>query len=225
MGSVKPWLRHYPQEVAPTYEYPKHNLARLLIDSAERFPQYAAVYFMGKILSYEQLLKASYRFANGLLTLGIQKGDRVAIMLPNCPSAIIAYFGVLMMGAVVVQTNPLYMERELEYQLRDSGAIVMITLDLLFDRVNKVKPQTDLKYVVVTSIKDYLPFPKNILYPIKVKKDGIKLDITYGNRVISFKGLLASSSPAPICAEVHAQEDLDLLQYTGGLRDSLKAAC
>src|ERR1700737_4376026 len=117
MGLVKPWLRHYPQEVAPTYEYPQGNVARLLIDSAAKFPKHPALYFFGKTISYEQLLEASYRFAGALKRLGVKQGERVAIMLPNCPSAIIAYFGTLMHGAIVVQTNPLYMERELEHQL------------------------------------------------------------------------------------------------------------
>jgi long-chain acyl-CoA synthetase len=216
MELTKPWLHHYPQEVAPSYEYPRCNLAHLLIDSAQRFPKHPALYFMGKMITYEELLQDSYRFANGLISLGLKKGDRVAIMLPNCPSSIIAYFGALMMGAVVVQTNPLYMERELEHQLRDSGATAIVTLDLLFGRLSKVKPKSDLQHTIVTSIKDYLPFPKNVLYPLKVKRDGIKLDIPYGEGIYLFTKLLASSSQAPVCAEVDAKEDLALLQYTGG---------
>jgi long-chain acyl-CoA synthetase len=216
MGLAKPWLRHYPQEVAPTYEYPQCNVARLLIDSAAKFPRHPALYFLGKTISYEQLLEASYRFAGVLKGLGVKKDERVAIMLPNCPSAIIAYFGALMHGAIVVQTNPLYVERELEHQLRDSGAVIMVTLDLLFERVSKVKSRTNLRHTIVTSIKDYLPFPKNVLYPVKMKKDGVKLDVTYGDHVHSFKKLLAAASPTPVCEEVNAKEDVALLQYTGG---------
>ncbi len=120
-------------------------------------------------------MEASYRFANALKELGVSPGDRVSIMLPNCPSAIIAYFGTLMMGGIVVMTNPLYVERELVHQLSDSGATVIVTLDLLFDRVQKAKGKTPIRHVIVTSIKDYLPFPKNVLYPIKMKKDGANL--------------------------------------------------
>jgi long-chain acyl-CoA synthetase len=181
MRETKPWLRHYPAEVAPTYEYPKHNLARLLVDSANQFPERSALYFLGKKLSYRELLHASYQFAHVLMDLGVRPGERVSIMLPNCPSAIIAYFGTLMMGGIVVMTNPLYVERELIHQLSDSEAVVIVTLDLLFDRVQKAKSRTFLRHVIVTSIKDYLPFPKNILYPIKMKKDGAKLDVTYGD--------------------------------------------
>lgn len=216
MRETKPWLRHYPAEVAPTYEYPKHNLARLLVDSAHQFPERPALYFLGKKLSYRELLLASYQFAHVLMDLGVRSGERVSIMLPNCPSAIIAYFGTLMMGGIVVMTNPLYVERELIHQLSDSEAVVIVTLDLLFDRVQKAKSRTFLRHVIVTSIKDYLPFPKNLLYPIKMKKDGAKLDVTYGDGVYAFKKLLRAASAAPICVDVNADEDIALLQYTGG---------
>ncbi|SDN76572.1 long-chain acyl-CoA synthetase [Paenibacillus sp. yr247] len=216
MSGAKPWLRHYSQEVAPTYEYPKQNLARLLVDSAEKFPDRPSMYFLGKTLRYQEVLDASYRFANVLRELGVSPGDRVSIMLPNCPQTIIAYFGTLMMGGIVVMTNPLYMERELVHQLSDSGATVIVTLDLLFDRVQKSKGKTPIRHVIVTSIKDYLPFPKNVLYPIKMKKDGAKLDVTYGDGVYAFKKLLRAASGAPVCVDVNADEDIALLQYTGG---------
>ncbi|MDF2647043.1 MAG: AMP-dependent synthetase and ligase [Paenibacillus sp.] len=216
MNEAKPWLRHYPSEVAPTYEYPKHNLARLLVDSAHKFPDRPALYFLGKTLRYREVLEASYRFANALKDLGVSPGDRVSIMLPNCPSAIIAYFGTLMMGGIVVMTNPLYVERELVHQLSDSGATVIVTLDLLFDRVQKAKGKTPIRHVIVTSIKDYLPFPKNVLYPIKMKKDGANLAVTYGDGVYSYKKMLREASRSPICVDVKADEDIALLQYTGG---------
>ncbi|WNR42209.1 long-chain-fatty-acid--CoA ligase [Paenibacillus roseipurpureus] len=216
MGETKPWLRHYPAEVAPTYEYPKHNLARLLVDSASQFPDRPALFFLGKKLSYRELVTASYQFAHVLLDLGVRSGERVSIMLPNCPSAIIAYFGTLMMGGIVVMTNPLYVERELVHQLSDSEAVVIVTLDLLFERVQKAKSRTFLRHVIVTSIKDYLPFPKNWLYPIKMKRDGAKLDVAYGDGVYAFKKLLRAASAEPICEQVNAEEDIALLQYTGG---------
>ncbi|GFZ87676.1 long-chain-fatty-acid--CoA ligase [Paenibacillus marchantiophytorum] len=216
MSGAKPWLQHYTEEVSPTYKYPKHNLARLLVDSAELFPNRPALYFMGKTLIYREVLEASYRFANVLKGLGVNAGDRVSIMLPNCPSAIIAYFGTLMMGGIVVMTNPLYVERELVHQLSDSGATVIVTLDLLFERVQKAKGKTMIRHVLVTSIKDYLPFPKNLLYPIKMKKDGAKLDVSYSEGVYNFKNLLRKASSAPVCVDVDADQDIALLQYTGG---------
>ncbi|MFD7521609.1 long-chain-fatty-acid--CoA ligase [Paenibacillus chitinolyticus] len=216
MDSARPWLHHYESEVASTYEYPRHNLAYFLVQAAGKNPQLPALYFMGKKIKYGQLMEACYRFANGLRQLGVKKGERVAIMLPNCPQSVIAYYGALLAGAVVVQTNPLYMERELEHQLLDSGAVAIVTLDLLYRRVGAVMPRTHLRHVIASSLKDYLPFPKNMLYPIKAKRDGADLSVPWSESVRSFRTLLASSSAIPVMEEVDAAEDVALLQYTGG---------
>lgn len=166
----KPWLEHYPVEVPITYDYPKQNLAQFLIQSTERFPEHIALDFLGKKMSYSVLLDSVYRFTNALLGLGIRKGDRVAIMLPNCPQAVIAYYGTLLMGGIVVMTNPLYVPRELEYQLKDADVQMIVTLDILVDRVKKATEKAPLNYILVTSVKDYLPFPKNLLYPLTQKR-------------------------------------------------------
>ncbi len=212
----KPWLRFYPEEVAPSYEYPKHNVAQFLVDSAAKYPKHTAVYFLGTRLTYSELLESAYRFANALLKAGIRKGDRVAIMLPNCPQSVISYFGTLLAGCIAVQTNPLYTERELLHQLNDSGARAIVTLDLLFARLVRVRPETSLKLTVITSIKDYLPFPKNVLYPIKVRKDGHKLNVVYDEHTLKFIHFLKSGLTAPIVAKVNADKDIAILQYTGG---------
>ncbi|WP_018933194.1 long-chain-fatty-acid--CoA ligase [Gracilibacillus lacisalsi] len=214
--SEKVWLAYYPEEVAPSYEYPKQNLAQFLIDTAEKHPQHTALFFYGKKITYEQLLKETYQFSNVLKDLGVEKGDRVAIMLPNCPQSVIAYYGALMIGAIVVQTNPLYVERELEHQLNDSEATVLIALDHLFKRVKNVLPKVEVRHTIFTSFKDYLPFPKNILYPIKAKKDGLSMEVSYDQQTHSFKKLLSIASTNPINVKIDAEEDLALLQYTGG---------
>lgn len=216
MLSNKPWLRHYPVEVPPTYNYPKQNLAQFLIQTAERYPQVHALDFLGKKMTYAELLEKSYRFARTLQRLGINKGDRVAIMLPNCPQAVIAYYGTLLIGGIVVMTNPLYMPRELEHQLTDSGARLIVTLDALVQRVQNSMGTKPLEFMLVTSIQDALPFPKNLLYPIKAKKDGMAAHVTYNEQVLSFKELLKQSSGDPIQVPVSADKDLALLQYTGG---------
>ncbi len=102
----------------------------------------------------------------------MQKGDRVAIMLPNCPASVIGYYGALLAGAVVVQTNPLYTERELEHQLADSGAETILVLDQLFPRVWNVRGKTSLRRIITVSLKDDLPFPKNVLYPWMQRRQG-----------------------------------------------------
>ncbi len=210
------WFKHYPQEVPRTFSYPKQHIAQFLIHAAAKYPHHTALYFLGKKMNYDQLLDATYRFANGLKKLGIQKGDRVAIMLPNCPQAIIAYYGALMSGAIVVQTNPLYVHRELEHQMKDSGAKLIVCLDLFIDRVRGVLPVTNLESIVVTSIKDYLPFPKNYLYPLKMKREGQWETIHYEPPLYAFKQLLKKASNTHCLEPVDPEADIALLQYTGG---------
>lgn len=216
MDENKPWAAHYPPEIQLSYTYPKKNLAYFLLDTAQKYPDHLALDFMGKTLTYNELKDAAWRFANALRELGIAKGDRVAIMLPNCPPAVIAYYGTLLLGAVVVQTNPLYTERELIHQLRDSEAKLIVTLDILMKRIRNVQPETPLEHIIVTSIKDYLPFPKNILYPIAVKKDGLTTKVEYSPEVYSWTKLLAKAKNQEFQIELDPVEDLALLQYTGG---------
>lgn len=212
----KPWFQHYPVEVPQEVEYPKQNLARFLIDTATTYPQHVALEFMGKKMTYERLMQDTYRFANALLRLGVRKGDRVAVMLPNCPQCIIAYYGTLLIGGIVVMTNPLYVPRELEYQLRDSGARWIVTLDALVERVKKATEKKPLEHIIVTGVQDYLPFPKNLLYPIKAKKDGMYAKVSYNDQIRSMKQMMDASTADACEVPVHAEEDLALIQYTGG---------
>jgi len=221
---IRPWLNHYPQEVPATLAYPECSIAQFLTDAARRFPAHEAVYFMGKSVTYRELHASATRLARELAVRGIAKGDRVAIMLPNCPQAVIAYYAVLFAGAVVVQTNPLYVERELEHQLKDSGASAIITLDLFYDRVARVRgeipeegPVPKLQHIIVTSLKDGLPFPKNLLYPIKQRKEGFRSIIPYGKwGVIAYNRLLKGTGPNVSLPEPGKGDELAALQYTGG---------
>ncbi|MBB6695804.1 long-chain fatty acid--CoA ligase [Cohnella xylanilytica] len=212
----RPWLQEYPAEVPPTCAYPNRNVAHFLTDSALKHPKGIALDFLGKRISYRSLLAAARRFANVLPKLGIRRGDRVAIMLPNCPQAVIAYYGSLMAGAVVVMTNPLYMPRELEHQMKDSGARLIVALDQLLGRVREAMEKSSLEKIIVTSIQDYLPFPKNVLFALKQKKDGKAVRIVYDDKVLSFRKLLKEAPDDPTDMEVDAENDLALIQYTGG---------
>ncbi len=213
----KVWLKHYPEEIPHSIEYEEKCLQDYLKRAAGTYPNNVALHFLGKEMTYTELYEQAKRFANQLKTLGIEKGDRVAIMLANCPQAIISYYGAFMIGAVVVQTNPLYVERELEHQLIDSGAKVIVCLDLVFPRVEKVRSKTSLHHVIVTSIKDYLPFPKNLLYPfVQKKKTGMKVDVVYDDKTIAFKSFLERGISAEVDIEMDPVSDLALLQYTGG---------
>jgi len=194
----KPWLRHYPAEVPASCDYPRCNLAEFLTQAANEYPDNQAIDFMGKTFAYREFHGLALRFASALKSLNVEKGDRVAIMLPNCPQIVVSFFGTLMIGAIAVMTNPLYTEREIQHQLKDSGAKVILTMDAFLPRVLAVMEQTDLKQVIVTSITGVDP---NI-----EEKPYIRL----------FQKLMALSAPISEIAAVDPEEDIALLQYTGG---------
>ncbi|RED40372.1 long-chain fatty acid--CoA ligase [Paenibacillus sp. VMFN-D1] len=214
--SSKLWLNQYPSEVPHSYEYPKQNVAQFLVDSASRYPEHIALDFMGKKMTFRSLLVSVNRFANALLRLGVRKGDRIAIMLPNCPQEVIAYYGALLAGGVVVMTNPLYVPREIQHQLSDADVRIIVTLDALVQRVEQAMTHRPLSKLIVTSVKDYLPFPKNILYPLAAKKDGTNVSVTYDDRIVPFTRLMKQSSSDPVKVDIDAEQDLALIQYTGG---------
>jgi long-chain acyl-CoA synthetase len=212
-----PWLSNYPSEIRPHLEYPTSHLTEFLQQSAEHYPHHNAIHFLGKTLTYQQLLEHAYRFANGLTRLGVKKGDRVAIMLPNIPQYVICYYGVLFAGGIVVQTNPLYVSHDLTHLLSDSGAETIVCLDLVYPRVKAVKDGIPAKNIIVTSIKDFLPFPKNMLYPIVQKRKGPYVHIDYKTEpVIPLQKLLRESSAQPVAVQTDAVNDIAVLQYTGG---------
>lgn len=211
----KPWLKHYPQEIPASLDYPEVVLPFILEDAYQKKPYNIAIRFLGKGMTYKEVYQSALALANALRQLGVKEGDRVSIMLPNCPQAVISYYGVLMAGGIVVQTNPLYVERELEHQLNDSGAETIIALDLVYPKVAGVRSKTPLKNVIITSIKDYLPFPKNLLYPLVQKKQGIKVNIKYGEEIKSFVQVLKQGDQTPIHLD-QSPDDVAVLQYTGG---------
>ncbi|WP_257474924.1 AMP-binding protein [Bacillus sp. MCCB 382] len=214
----KPWLAEYPAEIPKELNLVEKPLQSYLTDAASLYAERTAIHFMGKEIGYKELYESALTFAGYLKTLGINKGDRVAIMLPNTPQSVIAYYGILYAGGVVVQTNPLYMEREIEYQMKDSGAKVILTLDILYPRVSKVMKNTDLEHIIVTAIKDYLPFPKNLIYPyIQKKQYGIVVKVDHAGQNHLFTEIMKREKGEVIPREeFDFENDLALLQYTGG---------
>ena len=209
----QPWLAHYPSDIPAKLDYPNVPITHFLLQAAKEYPNNLAIQFLGRTLTYQELLYDVQRFVGVLKKIGVEKEDRVAIMLPNCPQAVIAYYGVLFLGGIVVQVNPLYKERELIHQLFDSGAKVMVCLDLVYSRVKKAQGQTPIKEIIVTGIQDYLPFPKNWLLPIIQR---VKGSVSKRNKQdLSYKSLLDSSDPYTLLETIEP-DDLALLQYTGG---------
>jgi long-chain acyl-CoA synthetase len=221
--SEKPWLLHYDKGVPHELHYPDAAITGLLEGAAKRFPNRMALEFLGFSMNYAQLWLAAQKFATALQQLGVKKGDRVAVMLPNSPQFVISFFGATLAGAVVVNTSPLYVARELEHQLKDSGAETLILLSNFFPRYREIAANVPVKRVIVTGIEDYLPFPKNILYPIKARREKTWVSIKPEQHIFFFKHLLEKYPASPENARMTA-DDLALLQYTGGTTGVPKAA-
>ncbi len=213
----KPWLSQYPEQIRPMLQYEKKPVQSFLTEAAETYPRKIAIDFLGKEITYQELYDSALKFANYLKGLGVQKGDRVAIMLPNSPQSVISYYGVLYAGGIVVQTNPLYTERELAYQMKDSNAKVIVTLDVIYPRVEKVIKQTSIEHIIVTAIRDYLPFVKSLIYPfVQRKQYDIVADVEHGGNNHLFKRVLAEAEPEKLAIDFDFEKDIALLQYTGG---------
>lgn len=213
----KVWFANYPEEVPHSLELPEMPIHQFLTDAYESIPNKVAIHFMGRELTYKELYESALKFANYLRTLGVEKGDRVAIMLPNCPQAVIAYYGTMYAGGIVVQTNPLYTERELQYQMADSGAKVILVMDILYPRAMKIINETKIENVIVTGIKDYLPFPKNLVYPfIQKKQYGFSVKVEHSGTNHLFTEVMKIAKSDKIEVDFDFENDLALLQYTGG---------
>lgn len=209
------WYKHYDPRIPHSLEYPEECLPLALQKNALSFPETIASEFFGARLTYAALWNQILCFADALSRLGVKPGDKVAIMLPNCPQAIIAYYAALWLGAVVVMTNPLYVEREMEFQWGDAGVAFAIVLDHLYPKVERVLPHLKIQKVIVTSIKDFLPRLLKLLYPLKARQKKLFTAVPYSDRLLSFSRLLRRASPhrGPFAG---ALDDLAVLQYTGG---------
>jgi len=207
------WHKSYASGVKKTLEYEKITLSQALTRSAENFPDHTALNYMGRKISFKELDGLVNAFARALQGMGIQPGDKVALCLPNIPQAIIANYAVFRIGAVTVQNNPLYTERELQHQLNDSDSRIIITLTLLIPRVQKIKADTRIEKIIGCHINSYLPFPKKQLFPF-VRKEMYR-KVEPAEDVFVFKDLIAGHSTEPL-EDLSQWDDLVNLLYTGG---------
>jgi long-chain acyl-CoA synthetase len=231
--SAKPWFAHYENGVPTSIEIPEVPLPQLLTDSAQKYPNNTAVRLVLKYLplglriqaalTYRQLDEASDRFAVALQKLGVRKGDRVSLMMPNLPQQVIAYFGILKAGATVVNTNPTYTPRELEHQLRDSDAETMVLLSGLYERLAQIREHTSVKNVIIADIPDMLGWPFKNLVEKQVRTSGIMKDVPPGPGIYKFQDLLNEARGKPSRVPT-APDDVVLFQYTGGTTGIPKAA-
>ena len=217
---ARPWLASYPEGVPADFDFPKVPLTRLLDDAAASFPSVTAVAFLGTTLSYRELREVVDHLAAGLARLGVRKGDRVSVVLPNCPQAVLTSFATLRLGAVVVQHNPLSTAAELRHQISDCGSRVVVCLDRVYATVAAVVPATDLQHVVVTSLADYLPAGARLRLRLPVSRARraraeLTAPLPKGAPVQQFLALLRTPTAARQ-TPVDPETDVAHLLYTGG---------
>jgi long-chain acyl-CoA synthetase len=211
----KPWLKNYEKGVPERVDFDDTCLPEFLNQTAAAFPDQMALSFQGYTITYRQLKEMVDRAAAALSAMGIGPGDRVAILLPNLIPCVAAYYAILRIGAVAVMNNPLYSDRELDHQFNDSESKALITLDLLGNRMIDLRPRTKIRQIIITSIGDYLPFPKNLLFPIVGKRKKLAADVKSSEEVYRWKQWIGGPAAAPPSA-APTLDDLAQLQYTGG---------
>lgn len=212
----RPWLAHYDDGVPFTVGLPRVPLHHFLRSAARRFPLHIAVKFEGNWLTYRRLNQEANRLANALRSLGVDKGDRVMILLPNLPQFIICFYGVLKAGAAAVFTLPITEPTELARQVRDSGAKVLITLTKFGDTARQLKSETPLEHIIFTSVADYLPPHKQAAFRLtREKRDGHRLGFALERGMHTLSRILYThSGKSP---EVPVQsDDLAAILYTTG---------
>jgi long-chain acyl-CoA synthetase len=211
----QPWLAHYDKQVPLTLDFPAMTLVDVLERAAQQYPDKACTIFQGAALSYRQVNALSDQLAAGFASLGIRKGERVGLFMPNTPQFVIAYFGLLKLGAVVVATDPLYTPREIEYQVNDAGVEVMVVMTNNYEKVKQVQPRTRIRQVVATNIKEALPPLKRILFGLlREKKAGFRA--TLRDNDVWMQDLIAAHQPGDWPVVPLSPDDTALLQYSGG---------
>jgi long-chain acyl-CoA synthetase len=225
----RPWLRYYEEGVPRALDVPDVTLPELFDRTASRVPDKVAVRFFldprlpVPALSWGQLRERSLRFATALFQLGVRKGDRVAIMLPNCPEFVVAFYGALRIGAIPVNTNPMYVAREMREQFGDSGCETLVLLDQFFPRLREIHAATRVRRAIVVDVTEGLPWPARALARLAQSRRGERAKVPAETDVSFFHELLRSYPATPPGASL-LPTDVALLQYTGGTTGTPKGA-
>lgn len=209
------WLGNYEDGVPPEMSFSKSLLPDFLEESAKRFPDRSALNFNGCRVTYRELGSQVERLSAHLYSLGVRKGDSVAVLLPNLVSCVISYYAILKIGGIAVMNNPLYSDRELEHQFNDSGAKVLITLDLLANRMIDLRPVTSIRQIIYATVGDYLPPVKKILFRLFGRKKKLSASVKKASDVYSFMGLMKKRAPGVPEVKL-SSDDVAMYQYTGG---------
>ena len=222
--SNKPWLAHYDKGVPQTIEYPKAPLFHFLEEAARKYPDRACTIFKGAVISYREVNEMSNAVAAALVEMGVKKGDRVGIFMPNLPQFVIVYFGILKAGGVVIAVNPTYPVEEILTPVNDAGIEVMFTLSRFYGKVKEVREKSGLKKIIVSNLKEALPpFTRLLFTLLKEKKDGDKLD-ALDSRDVWLPDLLKKYAGASKPNVDIQPDDTALFQYSGGTTGVPKGA-
>jgi long-chain acyl-CoA synthetase len=218
-----PWLKFYDKDVPQHIEYPAIPLFGLLEASARKYPENPCTIFKGAVISFREMNEISDRLAAGLAALGIKKGDRVGLMMLNLPQFVISFFGIIKAGAIAVAINPLYSAREIIHQVNDAGIEVMLVLSNYYNLVKQAQPDTKIKTIVVSNLKEYLPPITALLFTLaKEKKGGFRVELSDGD--IWFKDLLAQHKAEERPGVFVGPDDDAIYQYSGGTTGISKGA-
>ena len=217
------WHKHYDEGVPTEVEVPNSRLFDFLDHSAEKYPDRPCTIFKGAVITFREMKELTDRLAAGLAARGVSKGDRVAIFMPNSPQFVIAFYAILKAGGVAVATNPLYTHREIEHQMNDSGAELMLVMSNFYNTVKEVQSETRIQRLIVTNIKEYLPPMLRVLFTLlKERSGGHKVSLAEGDEW--FQDVLAQSRPEDRPEVELGPDDVALFQYTGGTTGLSKGA-
>lgn len=213
--SERPWIEHYDEGVPATMEYPDFPGYVFLERAAEKWPDRTCTVFKGAEVTFKAMNDITDKLAAGLFKLGIKKGDRVGLFIPNSPQFVMAYYALLKIGAVVVATNPLYTQREIVYQAKDSGMKTMVLMTNNYEKIKEIQDQTDIEQLVVTNIKEALsPITALLFTLLKEKKSGFR--VTLRDNDVLMKDLIDQNQPEDRPQLEISADDTALFQYSGG---------
>jgi long-chain acyl-CoA synthetase len=223
--NAKPWLAHYDKGVPQTIEIPNVPLFHFLEESARKYPDRACTIFKGAVITYKEMNAITDRVAAALADMGVKKGDRVGIFMPNTPQFVMAFFGILKAGGVVVATNPLYTPPEIEHQASDAGIEYMFVMTNFYNTIKKAQPKTKIRKLIVTNLKETLPPVMRVLFSLlREKKGGFRIDGGLRDGDVWFQDLLAKYKDAPRPKLEVGPDDTALFQYSGGTTGVSKGA-
>ena len=221
----RPWIAHYDKGVPATLEYPEQPLPWLLQESARKYPDRACTIFKGAVISFQEMNAITDALSAALVDMGVKKGDRVGIFMPNTPQFVMAYFGILKAGGVVAATNPLYTPPEIASQAADAGVEIMFVMTNFYKTIKAAQSDTKIRKLIVSNLKETLPPLMQLLFTVaREKKAGFRIEGGLQDGDVWMQELIASHRGVPAPKVPIGPDDVALFQYSGGTTGTSKAA-